>query len=260
MAMCLAAVASSCSRPTLAPDAPGDSASSETGSTRAARAACDGSDCTAAAVVAAGKDARPTAIPILDAAELGALEPDGWRSTGLGDCAAVLEGQADAATAAPTASVRVLATASAIYLEVHDDAFSTAIDGLRMGFCGGDGKPTSCEAWSLSMDGWLLVTGPPRQSATGEWTEKKLSRRADVSLVSPTVRRFRLKPLPSSSHQGEASFTYRKAADGGSPRTVFEAMLDFQPPATAVHCLADAGALRRLHVGLEGGSGEALSP
>lgn len=227
--------AGGCSRPTLAPDAP------DTGPANGAVAP------TAKVDAPLGLSAESShAIPVLDEADRAAFEQDGWKTIGLGDCAALLEGHPAAGTSVPAASARVLATPGAIYVEVHDDALSItapAIDSLGIWFCVGDGKPTSCEDWNLTMDGWLRITGPSRQLATGEWTERKLSRRAEVSAVSPTLRRFRLSPLSLADYG--ATFAYRKAGDGGL-RTAFEERVDFPWGGAPIHCVADGGALRRI--------------
>ncbi len=199
-------------------------------------------------------------VPILDAADLIAFEQGGWRSTGLGDCAAVLGRDGDSGGSAPTASARVLATSSAIYVEVNDGAFSataSSADALDLWFCAAEGKPTSCENWTLTMDGRLLVSGPPRLSTAGKWSESKRWRNADVATVSPTLRRFRLKPLPRYTES--ANFAYRKAVVGGESRTMFDAHLELEPQGTSFRCVADSGTLRPVPVG-QGGAGAALIP
>ncbi len=200
-------------------------------------------------------------VPAVDAAELGAFEPDGWRSTGLGDCASLLEAAPGASPAANPATVRVLATRSALYLEVEDASFSATgarTDRLDMGFCWGDGKPTSCQDWSQRMDGALLITGPPRPSASGQWSWKTVERRGELSIVSPTVRRFRVSG-PSAYGGFEAKFVYEKAGDGGEPRDVVDVFRDVQLSTPSVRCIDEGGTLRRVHA-TAGGSGEALIP
>jgi len=206
---------------------------------------------------------RWSAIPVIDVGDLAEFDRGAWKSTGLGDCAARVEPSPDDSVAR-TPSVRVLASRSTLYIEVDDDAFVTtgAIGSvLSMTFCGGDGKPTSCESWALAMDGSLVVTGAPRQSSTGEWSASKRARRAEVSIVSPTSRRFRLVGLPSPFHAETAQFGYRGGADGRASDLALGSSLVFRPDAAPLrHCVAREGNLSRVHWAPEGGPAEALIP
>jgi hypothetical protein len=198
----------------------------------------------------AGGAEAPRRLPVVEIADRAAFEGGGWRTTGFGDCATALAATDDPHAAPPDAgaspSVFALFTGGSLYFELRDPSPPKPWV-LDVDYCWGDGKPTSCAAWHLAMDGSLVVEGPPRQGATGEWSSPRQQRRAEVSIVGPGVRRLHASaPAAFSDTPWDVRFGYHLIDEGRAARETAGAVLWIGTSgggASSLRCVARDGVL-----------------
>jgi len=128
-------------------------------------------------------------LPAAQVLDDGAYASGGWKTTGLGACAMLVDGTPSHGVAEPvapaTASVRALLSDGVLYLEVTDDTFVTrgaVVDALEVVWTSYEAKPGDHpRVERLTMDGKL--------------TRAEGTKQVDVVEAGPGTRRFAVKGM-----------------------------------------------------------------
>jgi hypothetical protein len=198
-------------------------------------------------------------LPRVALGDGGQFAAGAWKTTGLGECAMLLDDKHGQPTspAPATASVRALMTEDALYLEVTDDTFVTrapVLDRVDITIAPFDWKPGEARILHLTMDGAII-------SERDSGTERRSSR-AEVEIVDPGTRRFRVPPIWGEYASKMARFGYADTDDGRSVRGVLSTGLFTEPifdltssgGHPEVRCTARDGTLRVEGPPREGGA------
>ena len=173
-------------------------------------------------------------IPLADA-----FAPGMWRTTGLGDCALLLDAQHGQPSGDVTASVRAMITNEAVYLEVSDDKFVTRgahVDRVELTIAPVGWMPGEARVLHLTMDGAVA-------SARDTGAEQQRTR-AEMENVDPQTRRFRLPVTWSEYASSTARLEYVDTDDGTSTQGVLSSGPHTEDILDAPRCAAQDGMLR----------------
>jgi hypothetical protein len=159
-----------------------------------------------------GHDDCAELLPVAHIADDGAYAAGDWKTTGLGQCALLIDGTPSHGVAEPaagaTSSVRALLADDVLYLEVTDDAFVTngeVLDAVEVLWSFYEAKPGEhAKVERLTMDGKLTRVGA--------------TQRVEVAEAGPNTRRFALTGIwPPEA--GSWSLSYLDTDDGRTVRT-----------------------------------------